>query len=58
VWEGCFPLALLDVRLAAVFCAVATVFHGLVFRYFGLNRFFWAWLATFPSILYWAGAWP
>ena len=46
------PLALLDVRLAAVFCAVAAVFHFMVFWYFGLNRFFWAWLATFPAILY------
>jgi len=55
VWEGCFPMALFDDRLAAVICAVATVFHGLVFRYFGLNRFFWAWLATFPGILYCAG---
>ncbi len=52
VWEGCFPLALLDVRLAAVFCAVAAVFHFLVFWYFGLNRFFWAWLTTFPAVLY------
>ncbi len=52
VWEGCFPLALLDVRLAAVFCAVAAAFHFGVFWYFGLNRFFWAWLATFPAVLY------
>ncbi len=52
VWEGCFPLALLDVRLAWLMCASAVVFHFLVFWYFGLNRFFWAWLATFPAILY------
>jgi len=52
VWEGCFPLALLDPRLAAAFCAVAALFHFLVFWYFGLNRFFWAWLATFPAVLY------
>jgi hypothetical protein len=52
LWEGLFPLALLDVRLAAVFCAIATVFHFLVFWFFGLNRFFWAWLSTFPAILY------
>ncbi|MEY4651462.1 MAG: hypothetical protein RI884_43 [Pseudomonadota bacterium] len=56
VWEGCFPLALLDVRLAAVFCAVAAVFHFGVFWYFGLNRFFWAWMATFPAVLYAASA--
>jgi hypothetical protein len=52
LWEGLFPLALLDVRLAALFCAIATVFHFLVFWFFGLNRFFWAWLSTFPAILY------
>ncbi len=51
VWEGCFPLALLDVRLAALFCAVAAAFHFGVFWYFGLNRFFWAWLTTFPAVL-------
>jgi len=52
LWEGLFPIALLDVRLAVVFCAIATVFHFLVFWFFGLNRFFWAWLSTFPAILY------
>jgi hypothetical protein len=56
VWEGCFPLALLDLRLAIVFCSSAAVFHGLVFWYFGLNRFFWAWLSTFPALLYCAAA--
>ncbi len=52
VWEGCFPLALLDLRLAAFMCASGVVFHFLVFWYFGLNRFFWAWLASFPAVLY------
>lgn len=52
LWEGLFPLALLDVRLAALFCASAIAFHFLVFWFFGLNRFFWAWLSTFPAILY------
>lgn len=51
VWEGCFPLALLDVRLAMGLCASAVVFHFLVFWYFGLNRFFWSWLATFPAVI-------
>lgn len=51
VWEGCFPLALLDVRLAMGLCASALVFHFLVFWYFGLNRFFWSWLATFPAVI-------
>ena len=55
VWEGLMPLALLDPRLAVVMCAVAGGFHFLVFRFFGLNRFFWAWLASFPAIVYCAG---
>lgn len=58
VWEGVFPLALLDARLALALCAVGAVFHFLVFRYLGLNRFFWAWLATYPAIVWCAGqAW-
>jgi hypothetical protein len=55
LWEGCAPLALLDLRIAALFCAVAALFHFLVFWFFGLNRFFWAWLATFPAVMYAAG---
>lgn len=55
VWEGLFPLSLLDPRLALVFCSVAGMFHFLVFRFFGLNRFFWAWVATFPAVIWCAG---
>ena len=52
VWEGCFPLSLLDVRVAWFMCCTAPVFHYLVYWHFGLNRFFWAWLATYPAVLY------
>jgi hypothetical protein len=52
LWEGLFPLALWNLQVAAVFCSTAAVFHFLVFWFFGLNRFFWAWLSTFPAILY------
>jgi hypothetical protein len=52
VWEILFPLSLLDPRLAAVFCAVAALFHFLVFWFFGLNRFFWAWMCSFPAIIW------
>jgi len=27
----------------------------LVFWFFGLNRFFWAWLSSFPAVVYCAG---
>ena len=52
MWEILFPLSLLDPRLAAVFCAVAALFHFLVFWFFGLNRFFWAWMCAFPAIIW------
>ncbi len=52
VWEILFPFSLLDPRLAAIFCAVAALFHFLVFWFFGLNRFFWAWLCAFPAIIW------
>jgi hypothetical protein len=51
LWEGLFVLVYLDVRLAWVACAIGTVFHFLVYWYFGLNRFFWAWLTTYPALL-------
>jgi hypothetical protein len=50
-WECAAPLALLDPMVAFVFCAIALLFHFLVFWFFGLNRFFWAWIVTFPAIL-------
>lgn len=56
LWEGCAPLVLLDLRIAALFCTVAALFHFLVFWFFGLNRFFWAWVATFPAVMYAAWA--
>ncbi len=52
LWEGCFPAALLDERLAVAFCVVAALFHFLVFFFFGLNRFFWAWMVSFPAVMY------
>jgi hypothetical protein len=52
VWEIVFPFSLLDPRVAVIFCAVASVFHFLVFWFFGLNRFFWAWLCAFPAIIW------
>jgi hypothetical protein len=54
-WECLAPLALLDARLAMIFCLIAAFFHFLVFWFFGLNRFFWAWTATFPALIWCAG---
>lgn len=55
LWECAAPLALLETRLAWVYCCIAALFHFLVFWFFGLNRFFWAWLASFPAIVWCSG---
>lgn len=52
LWECSFPLALAGPAWAIIWCAIAALFHFLVFWHFGLNRFFWAWLTTFPAIIY------
>lgn len=51
LWEAAFPLAMIDPRVTTLWCAIGAVFHFLVWWYFGLNRFFWAWLATFPALM-------
>jgi len=55
LWECAAPLALLEARVALVFCGIAAFFHFLVFWFFGLNRFFWAWISTFPAIVWCSG---
>ena len=57
LWECLFPLALAGPHWALVWCAIAAIFHLLVFRFFGLNRFVWAWSASFPAIVYCSGQW-
>ncbi len=57
LWECTAPLTLLGPAWAGAFCAIAALFHFLVFRFFGLNRFFWAWLVTFPAIVYCSTRW-
>ena len=52
LWEASMPLALTSYPAAMFFCSVAVVFHFLVFWFFGLNRFFWAWISSLPAILY------
>ena len=58
LWEGLAPLLLLSSDVALVYCLIAAIFHFLVFWFFGLNRFFWAWCASFPALLYCAGRLP
>ncbi len=56
LWECSVALCLFDVRLMIGFCGVAACFHFLVFWYFGLNRFFFAWAASFPALIYLAAS--
>ena len=57
LWECCFPLTMAGPAWAVVGCGIAAVFHFLVFRFFGLNRFFWAWIVNFPAIVYCSAQW-
>lgn len=52
VWEGCFVLALINIHWAMAMCVGGVLFHFMVFWHFGLNRFFWAWLASYPAVIY------
>ena len=55
LWECAFPFALVNPAHAVGFCVIAAGFHFLVFCFFGLNRFFWAWMCSFPAIIWCAG---
>ena len=57
LWECCFPLTMAGPEWAMAGCGIAAVFHFLVFRFFGLNRFFWAWIVSFPAIVYCSAQW-
>ena len=51
-FELSFPLVLLMPSLRVPLVAIALVFHVFNAYAFGLNRFFWAWLAAYPAVLY------
>jgi hypothetical protein len=53
LFECGFPLALLRPELSLVFLGGGLLFHLLIAYQLQLNRFFWAWLATYPAV-YWA----
>ena len=52
LWEIAVPLAFVDPLAMVAYCVTGLVFHFLVFWYFGLNRFFFAWLATHPALIF------
>lgn len=50
--ELLFPLALLNSTLLVIALFCAAFFHFANAMLFGLNRFFWGWLATYPVIIW------
>lgn len=50
LFELLFPLALLSSRALVIGLALAVLFHLVNACLFGLNRFFWCWLAAYPSL--------
>jgi hypothetical protein len=51
-FELLFPLALLSPKLCSLFLMFGGIFHFGVFLGFGLNRFLWVWLASYPAIYF------
>lgn len=51
IWELLFPLGLLWPSGFWILLPLGFLFHLLNFYFFGLNRFFWAWLAAYPAFI-------
>lgn len=52
VFEVLFPLSLISQPTLIIALVIAAIFHLANAFLFGLNRFFWMWLAAYPSILW------
>ncbi len=52
LFELLFPLTLLTQTTLIIGLIIAATFHFTNACLFGLNRFFWIWLAAYPSILW------
>ena len=52
VFELIFAFFLLTMPTLIVGLSIAALFHLANFYLFGLNRFFWAWIAAYPSLLW------
>lgn len=52
LFECCFPLAVLDPGIALWFVGAGLVFHTANVYVLGLNRFLFAWAATYPALLW------
>ncbi|MGB0902355.1 HTTM domain-containing protein [Halocynthiibacter sp.] len=52
IFELIFPLSFLHSAALTLAFFIAALFHLTNACVFGLNRFFWTWLAAYPSILW------
>lgn len=53
ILELAFPVLLfLDTNILMIGLTVAALFHLANAYFFGLNRFFWAWLAAYPALIW------
>ena len=52
LFEILFPLSLLSTTTLIIALFIAAGFHFANACLFGLNRFFWIWIAAYPSILW------
>ena len=55
LFECTFPLALLNPQVCLILLVFGLCFHLGAFYAFGLNRFVFAWLATYPALFYCSG---
>jgi len=51
IFECLFALSLTAPVICVGFLSAGVVFHWLNHRLLGLNRFFWAWVITYPAVL-------
>lgn len=52
LFELCFPLCMLSRHALMAGLGIAAIFHFANACLFGLNRFFWCWLAAYPSLVW------
>ncbi len=54
IWELSFPLSLFNLDLLNIYLIIGALFHLGNYFVFGLNRFFWLWISTYPLLIYFA----
>ena len=52
VFELMFPFSLISNMSLITMLVITAIFHFSNACFFGLNRFFWIWIASYPSILW------